>query len=153
MKKGFTILELLVASLLLGMLVTILTMMFNQSSIAWRTGINGEADLRAMRKKMALVEEDADNTFYWERKTLYRQRGLWKDDGTLMTKDEFIQQYSGDRMNGTVANDRKGTATYGVGNVKDPNSFKSYTVNVMSKGPNNDVDDWEAIWSFPDEIQ
>ena len=37
MKKGFTILELLVASLLLGMLMTILTMIFNQSSIAWRT--------------------------------------------------------------------------------------------------------------------
>ena len=45
MKKGFTILELLVASLLLGMLMTILTMIFNQSSIAWRTGVAGVADL------------------------------------------------------------------------------------------------------------
>ena len=45
MRRGFTILELLVASLLLGMLVTILTMIFNQSSIAWRTGVAGVADL------------------------------------------------------------------------------------------------------------
>ena len=34
MRKGFTIIELLVASLLLGLIVTILTMIFNQSSIA-----------------------------------------------------------------------------------------------------------------------
>ena len=30
--------EILVASLLLGMLMTILTMVFNSSAIAWRTG-------------------------------------------------------------------------------------------------------------------
>ena len=45
MKKGFTLLEVLVASLLMGMLVTILTMIFNQSSIAWRTGRASVADL------------------------------------------------------------------------------------------------------------
>ena len=38
MRKGFTILELLVASLLLGMLVTIMTQIVSQSSIAWSTG-------------------------------------------------------------------------------------------------------------------
>ena len=54
MKKGFTILELLVASLLLGMLMTILTMIFNQSSIAWRTGVAGVADLDDVRA--ALVQ-------------------------------------------------------------------------------------------------
>ena len=33
-RSGFTLIEMLVASLLLGMLVTILTMVFNSSSIA-----------------------------------------------------------------------------------------------------------------------
>ena len=45
MKRGFTILEMLVASLLLGMMVTVLTMIFNQSSIAWRTGIAGVVEI------------------------------------------------------------------------------------------------------------
>ena len=39
MKKAFTVLELLVATMLLAMLVTILTMIFNQSSVAWTIGI------------------------------------------------------------------------------------------------------------------
>ena len=34
MRRAFTMIELLVATMLLAMLVTILTMMFNQSSIA-----------------------------------------------------------------------------------------------------------------------
>ena len=58
MKRGFTILELLVASLLLGMLVTILTMIFNQSSIAWRTGVAGVADLDDARANMAELRDE-----------------------------------------------------------------------------------------------
>ena len=37
-ESGFTLLEVLVASMLLAMLITILTMVFNSSSIAWSTG-------------------------------------------------------------------------------------------------------------------
>ena len=60
MKKGFTLLEVLVASLLLGMLVTILTMVFNQSSVAWRTGTAGVADLDEQRQKIAMWHSEAD---------------------------------------------------------------------------------------------
>jgi prepilin-type N-terminal cleavage/methylation domain-containing protein len=65
MKKGFTIIELLVASLLLGMLVTILTMIFDQSSIAWRTGIAGVADLDDVRNDVAEIRDEADNVYNW----------------------------------------------------------------------------------------
>ena len=41
-RNGFTLLEVMVASLLLGLLVTALTMVFNQSSIAWRVGRSEE---------------------------------------------------------------------------------------------------------------
>ena len=58
MKKGFTILELLVASLLLGMLVTILTMIFNQSSIAWRTGTAVVEDLGDVRESARVYIND-----------------------------------------------------------------------------------------------
>ena len=55
MRKGFSLLELLVATLLFGMLMTILTMVFNQSSIAWRTGIAGISDLDKVRETVGQV--------------------------------------------------------------------------------------------------
>ena len=61
MRKGFTLLEVMVASLLLAMLVTILTMIFNQSSIAWTTGtasVAGLGDVRRDMSKVGLVPSD-----------------------------------------------------------------------------------------------
>ena len=61
-RSGFTVLELLVASLLLSMLVTILTMIFNQSSIAWRTGVAGVVELDRVRARLGTyhdIEDDA----------------------------------------------------------------------------------------------
>ena len=66
MKRGFTIIELLVASMLLGMLLTVLTMLFNQSSISWRTGVAGVADLDEVRDNIAEVREEADNAYIWD---------------------------------------------------------------------------------------
>lgn len=62
MKRGFTILELLAASLLLSMLVTVLTMIFNQSSIAWRTGVADVVELSKTRTQLGTyhdIEDDA----------------------------------------------------------------------------------------------
>ena len=60
MRRGFTILELLVASLLLSMLVTMLTMIFNQSSIAWRTAAGSVADLKGVRMRIGAFHESQD---------------------------------------------------------------------------------------------
>ena len=80
MKRGFTILELLVASLLLGMLVTILTMLFNQSSIAWRTGVAGVNALEDVRENIAEVRDEADNAYIWNNQ-IHRIVGLWDKNG------------------------------------------------------------------------
>lgn len=61
MRKAFTVLELLVASLLLSMLVTILTMIFNQSSIAWTTCLAGESELSGVRVKLSAIHDVADD--------------------------------------------------------------------------------------------
>ena len=61
LRKGFTILELLVASLLLSMLVTMLTMIFNQSSIAWRTGVASVSELGETRKQMGGYHDITDD--------------------------------------------------------------------------------------------
>lgn len=61
-RTGFTVLELLVASLLLTMLVTVLTMIFNQSSIAWRTGVAGVVDLNEVRTRLGTYHDLEDDT-------------------------------------------------------------------------------------------
>ena len=61
MKRGFTLLEVLVASMLMGMLVTILTMIFNQSAIAWRTGKAGVADMSETERRLSCIHAYADS--------------------------------------------------------------------------------------------
>ena len=60
-RSGFTVLELLVASLLLAMLVTVLTMIFNQSSIAWRTGVAGVVELDRVRARLGTYHDIEDD--------------------------------------------------------------------------------------------
>lgn len=60
--SGFTLIEILVASLLLGMLMTILTMVFNSSAIAWRTGRASNAKMSLARRQLAYAQYLADNT-------------------------------------------------------------------------------------------
>ena len=60
-RKGFTLIEILVASLLLGMLMTILTMVFNSSAIAWRTGRASNAKMSLARRQLSYAQYLADN--------------------------------------------------------------------------------------------
>lgn len=161
MKRGFTIIELLVASMLLGMLVTILTMIFNQSSISWRLGVAGVSDMDTIRDNMAMLRDEADNAFLWNNK-IYRSVGLWDNNGNLLDRacnapgsdaasdnaDTYLEE-GGD----IDASDLERSRMERNVGTKDSsvNSVNSYIVNVMSGGPANDVEDWQAIWSFPDD--
>jgi prepilin-type N-terminal cleavage/methylation domain-containing protein len=171
MRKGFTILELLVASLLLGMLVTILTMIFNQSSIAWRTGTANVADLDDVRDNMAEIREEADNAFAWGGE-VRRITGLWQANGDLHDRAcdakgstaysekngrwraNYIRNTSGDMLAGPKPalyseqlNVVMAGGEDGIANIK------TYFVNVMSAGPNRQFDDWDDVWSAPDDFQ
>ena len=163
MKRGFTILELLVASLLLGMLVTILTMIFNQSSIAWRTGKASIDDLSDMRGTIAAVREEADNTFVYNSK-FYRIEGLWRDDGTLRSRacdvvtesgedTETRSQVRGKFFSPSASAKPSDFRTVSVGSGQSSKSLKGYTVNVMSAGPDRKFDTWDDIWSWPDAFE
>ena len=169
MKKGFTIIELLVASLLLGMLVTILTMIFNQSSIAWRVGLAGTADLSGIRENMAEIREEADNAFAWGGQ-VRRIVSPWDSNGNLRKRacdapGSGVDQEDGGKWQAVVLKTRPALATPGsrklwtaganllsVGQTSSPENFDTYTVNVMSGGPKNDIMDWQAIWSYPDDF-
>ena len=169
MRRGFTIIELLVASLLLGIIVTILTMIFNQSSIAWRVGLAGTADLSGIRENVAEIREEADNAFVHDGK-LYRLTGLWDKHGNLRNRACDAPGSTDENENYATllagSQSRTGAGKW-IGNLNDlrpedmkaadvgsvsTGGAKTYTVNVMSGGPNNDIEDWESIWSFPYEF-
>lgn len=174
MKKGFTILELLVASLLLGMLVTIVTMIINQSSISWRTGLAMVADLDEVRDNMGELREEADNAFVYKmngQRQIFRYTGLWKKDGTFYDRacdapNSTTQSDDGNRWQANLLKDQVGTrlnpeqsAWSGTANMlmvgagQGDGSGKAYIVNVMSAGPDREFDTWDDVWSFPDDFE
>ena len=170
MKRGFTIIELRVASLLLGLLVSILTMTFNQSSIAWRTGVAGVADLDDIRDNVAELREEADNAFIAKpggSYQVFRHVGLWDSSGKLRDRScdapgsEVMSEGSGKlranilRQNLAVSASTKpdNFLPFNVGNAGNPRSVRNYTVNVMSAGPDKTFDTWDDIWSWPDDFE
>jgi prepilin-type N-terminal cleavage/methylation domain-containing protein len=161
MKRGFTILELLVASLLLGMLLTILTMLFNQSSVSWRTGVASVADLDEVRDNIAEVRDEADNAYVWNNK-IHRILGLWDDQGNLRQRawDVGVEDKADSRAlmlsaRASSINDRAKPSDFtvlSVGSSASSGSLKTYTVNVKSAGPDREFNTYDDIWSYPDEI-
>lgn len=160
MRRGFTILELLVASMLLGMLVSILTMIFNQSAIAWRTGTAGVADLDGVRDNMAEIREEADNAFIHNSK-VQSITGLWDENGELRRRacdaapgDTQLARILKNKSN-LASNEPKAWTSdniHSVGNRGSGKSIVTYTVNVKSAGPNREFGDYDDIWSWPDDF-
>ena len=166
MRRGFTVIEMLVAALLLGMMVTVLTMVFNQSSIAWRTGMATTLDMDDVRNNISIIRDEADNLYVWERK-VYRIPSIWDsrssggsaalharaiDDGSL-EPNARIQVLANQALQADQnPNNLKSrcepvnvsqTAGQGVDN---------WVVNVMSAGPNGIWNDYDDIWSLPDDF-
>ena len=165
MKKGFTLLEVLVASLLMGMLVTILTMIFNQSSIAWRTGRASISDLSEITQVDSVCQYVADNAIPflgddycvvspWDDANysgdpqdaghVYK-RGIQKvsdlkNDGRLPNLALF--EFRNDKIEGLK--DRLGNSSADNG--------KNYIVGVESSGPDRKWDTEDDISTWPDGI-
>ena len=169
MKRGFTILELLVAALLLGMLVTVLTMIFNQSSIAWRTGVAGLLDMDEVRDNVAAVRDEADSIYIWNNE-IHRTLSIWKESGTgarpqlrkraIDSKDNTDVEerakvkYLKDKSE-LKRNDLEPKDAFGPVDVKQSESEagKNWIVNVKSRGPNGVLNDYDDIWSNPDDFE
>lgn len=158
MKKGFTIIELLVASLLLAMLLTVLTMTFQQGSIAWRTGIAGVVDLDSVRGNIAELREAADNAYVWNGEVHYLT-SLWDEKGELRSRAWDVSPEKRVSVSVSippgVANDKATLSSFtpvSVGAGSSGGNVKTYSVNVKSAGPDREHDTYDDIWSFPDEI-
>lgn len=149
--------------MLLGMLVTILTSIFNQSSIAWRTATVGVADLDDVRDNMAEIREEADNAFVWN-KQVQSITGLWDENGQLRKRacdaGEASEQNIARILRGNAgtltSNEPKPWTTaqnmISVGKQGEAKSAKNYTVNVKSAGPDREFNTYDDIWSWPDDF-
>lgn len=164
-RSGFTLIEMLVASLLLGMLVTILTMVFNSSSIAWRTGKAGVSQLSLMRRQLSLAQNRADNLLpridTQSKSVVGLVAGAWLADGTVRTRavalykndGSFAQNFSSYESDAASLNaappwqqiNNLGTLRYG--------SSHAYTVGVLSYGPDGKIDTDDDISTWPDEVE
>lgn len=164
-RSGFTLIEMLVASLLLGMLVTILTMVFNSSSIAWRTGKAGVSQLSLMRRQLSLAQRRADDMLprvdMSSKTKIGLVAGAWHADGKVRTR--AVSTYKGDgwfaQPNfGSYESDAS-TLTVnpwqqlnGLGSLKGGSSH-TYTVGVLSYGPDGKKDTGDDISTWPDEVE
>ena len=161
MRKAFSLVELLVASLLLGMLVTILTMIFNQSSIAWRTGTAGVAKLQDTRKQLGTFHDVRDDAL----PGLTEGKASGKSRGVAYRTVSLFQPRS-NKLRTDRAYDRIqwGTAPQ-IGNAGDTQQARTYdlsggqtvggttyTVGVRSAGPNGEFGDEDDITTWPDEV-
>jgi len=169
MRRGFTILELLVAALLLGMLVTVLTMIFNQSSIAWRTGVAGLLDMDEVRDNVAAVRDEADSIYIWNNE-IHRTLSIWKESGTGVRPQ--LRKRAVDSTDNTDVEERakvqylKGKSELKRDDLEPKDAFgpvdvrqseseagKNWIVNVKSRGPNGVLNDYDDIWSNPDDFE
>ena len=169
MRRGFTIIELLVASLLLGLIVTILTMVFNQSSTAWRLGVAGVSKMDDIRDNIAELRDEADNAFVYNDQ-ICRVIGLWDAKGNL--RKRAVAGENGSDFSGTGDKDASALRAnilinqplntsdtkpndfrlVNVGQTRRADAAKTYFVNVMSAGPDRQFDTYDDIWSFPDDF-
>ena len=177
-RSGFTVLELLVASLLLSMLVTILTMIFNQSSIAWRTGVAGVVELDRVRVRLGTYHDIEDDALPGlgqttsqagagssdSRQKEYRTVSIcrnWGGSGKL-NANSISRGCSGrlyDRIDWGEASAiqfgmqdaRVGRANTGVGSgtVQGGSAF---VVGVRSRGPDKKLNTADDINTFPEDV-
>ena len=154
MRRGFTILELLVASLLLSMLVTVLTMIFNQSSIAWLTGVAGVRDLYDVRKDLGTrhdIEDDLLPGLGGANSVQYRTVSVfsrWDGSGSPQTDTGRLYEDAGGSISRSdVISPQKVGLFPGGGRTKP-----AFAVGVRSAGPDKKWDTADDISTYPEEV-
>lgn len=162
MRRGFSLIELLVASLLLGMLVTVLTMIFNSSAIAWRTGTAGVVILGDARRQLGALHDardellpgvgDGENAKYGTaRAATFRTVSLWKKDSNQLRTDRAYDRVSwGTAPQVSLTQGRNGAPLSLQGGETMGGSL--FTVGVQSAGPDGEYGTEDDITTWPDEV-
>ena len=162
-RSGFTLLEVLVASVLMGMLVTILTMIFNQSAIAWRTGKASVADMSETERNLARIHAMADNVLPYTGGQNYCVVSPWddaKDDSSTRFNPRGIRRVQDLRtgvatIGGNFYNQDAGKGDWKKSDLGNPdlNGGKTFIVGVRSAGPDRQWETEDDISTWPDEVE
>ena len=104
-RPGFTLLEVLVAALLLGLLSSLLTTLFNQGVIAWNVGASSLSETDRFRRAFSdearlaaallPVTDDSGRAF------AVRLRSAWDENGAVRTGRAFDLTDSADVLSET----------------------------------------------------
>ena len=153
MRRAFSLLELMVACLLLGMLVSALTMLFNTSAIAWRTGTSGVAELKDVRAELGEFHDIVDDLLPGSDggSPQYRIVSVWDDGGALRTRTTESPKW---RKASAVSIDEARTGARRPLNAS-AGSGKSaglFNVGVRSAGPDRQFDTDDDITTLPEEV-
>ena len=164
-KRGFTLIEVLVASMLLGMLMTILTMVFNSSAIAWRTGRAGNAKMGLARRELSYVQYLADNTLPRVDTESPDDTGVilgaWDQNGRLRKRAVEVRSNfpAFEKLPDWKSRESAGDSTpepwARASNIQDlkNESGKSYVVGVLSWGPDGRQNTKDDICTLPFEVE
>ena len=166
-QSGFTLIEILVASMLMAMLITILTMVFNSSSIAWSTGRATVTKMNKMRRGMAAATIEADNAIPgwkvggslsdwgylvgpWDAQGKLRSRAIWNlpEVGQVLLANPTFGSGKGSWVyegNETL------WATFNPDDIQKADKEQAYGVGVWSLGPDGKENSGDDISTWPDE--
>ena len=158
-RRGFTLIEILVASLLLGMLMSILTMVFNSSAIAWRTGRASNSKMSLARRQLSYAQYLADNALpridQNSPSTVGRVLSAWDEDGDIRKRavevfSSFPFPLPNWDSNGSAGNSVP-QPWQQVSNVQSLQyeSGRSYLVGVLSWGPDGKPNTQDDINTMP----
>ena len=149
-REGFTLVEVLVASLLLGMLVTILTMVFNQSSIAWRTGKASVAEMNKMRSYYSRIQRSADNFLPGVKGT---ESGRVLSYGETRDSGRAVVEFnSPDGVEPSTSSKRGSLYLSGAEKIK-LGSAQNFIVGVWSCGPDRVEGTDDDISTWPSDVE
>lgn len=158
--SGFTLIEILVASLLLGMLMTILTMVFNSSAIAWRTGRASNSMMSKARRYLSYSQYLADNALprvdTVNKTQTGRILGAWDKNGTL--RDRAVEIFPSGRFPFNLPDWTQGSAGSSAPQpwqqVNKSQNLRAdggntYIVGVLSWGPDGRQNTLDDINTMP----
>lgn len=163
-KRAFTLVEVLVASLLLSMLVMILTMVFNQSSIAWRTGKASVAELDQVRRVLAQTQRQAESLLPGVEAgatTIAKVQSAWNhqtwDGDRNNLRQRAVTHVSDTRLSASSinpANNIRGWQKPSLNlTIKADGGLNAYTVGVWSYGPDGEPDTEDDISTWPEDME
>ena len=156
MRRAFTLLEILVATMLLSMLVTILTMIFNQSSIAWSTGVAAIAGLSDVRENIAIYSGESENVIRQDfgKSDMLRVASVWDTRGTGLRTDTsrtLVRSFERLSLSATDLRDPLPEKTFAAGSGSSAGR-DTFIVGVTSWGPDGKEGTWDDITTMSEEV-